>query len=486
MNSAEFQLQGLADPRLAVHATSALPAWLWSIDGTRVLWANPVGAQLFGAGNGATLSKKLFGPADPHRRQVAQLAGRLPQNGVQRLERLRGFGAAPGMLATCGCTRLEFPDGSHGILITAINSATRAMPLMERLQRLVQGVEVPIAAFASNGLFIGASDTARALLGFRDLSEAGLDRARTDALKQGRVETPIGIGHMVLQRVGSGADIGLIALIAPSATPASPAEPEAAPPEPSAQPVASEPEQPATPALEPTTDDAAPVLVDEALAVFGWFDALAEAPEATAAAPSVEPEPMQTEPMQNEPSPEVTAVEAPQVETSQVETPQVEAPPVEATREEPASHGPTAYAVAQDTAPACAQEASPAVNGEPVKALSWLDEPLPNTRRHPLRFMWQMDRDGRFSLGSDEFTRLIGLHTAAGFGRLWSDIAEKFALDPEGRVMKAFATHDTWSNITLNWPVDGGGHLPVELSGLPIFDSMRSFAGYREIGRAHV
>jgi PAS domain S-box-containing protein len=476
MNSAEFQLQGLADPRLAVHATSALPAWLWSIDGTRVLWANPVAAQLFGAANGATLSKKMFGPADPHRRQVAQLAGRLPQNGAQRLERLRGFGAAPGMLATCGCTRLEFPDGSHGILITAINSATRAMPLMERLQRLVQGVEMPIAAFASNGLFIGASDAARALLGFRDLSEAGLDGARAEALKQGRVETPIGIGHMVLQRVGSGADVGLVALIAPSAKPAPPVVPETAPPEPSAQPVASEPEPVATPAPEPAADNEASAAADDTLAAFGWFDALTEEPQASAIAPSAEPEPIQAEP-----TPEVPAVETPQ-ETPQVEAPEIEAPPFQVTPEETPNHGPTAYAVAQDTAPASAQEAPPAVNGEPAKASSWLDEPLPNTRRHPLRFMWQMDRDGRFSLGSDEFTRLIGLHTSAGFGRLWSDIAESFALDPEGRVMKAFATRDTWSNITLNWPVDGGGRLPVELSGLPIFDSMRSFAGYRGFG----
>ena len=90
--------------------------------------------------------------------------------------------------------------------------------------------------------------------------------------------------------------------------------------------------------------------------------------------------------------------------------------------------------------------------------------------------------EGRFSLGSDEFTRLIGMRTAAGFGRLWSDIADTFGLDPDGRVMKAFATHGTWSGITLNWPVDGGGPLPVELSGLPIFDRMRNFAGYRGFG----
>ena len=78
MNHAEFQLRGVGDPRLAVHATSALPVWLWSIDGTRILWANPVGARLFGAANGAELAGRTFGPADPHRRQVAQLAGRLP------------------------------------------------------------------------------------------------------------------------------------------------------------------------------------------------------------------------------------------------------------------------------------------------------------------------------------------------------------------------------------------------------------------------
>ena len=140
MNNAEFQLQALGDPRLAAHATSALPAWLWSTDGTRILWANPVGARVFGADNSSALAKRTFGPADPHRRQVARLAGRLLANGAVRLERLQGFGAAPGGLATCGCSRLDFPDGSHGILVAAGNTAGRVMPLVERLQRLVEGL----------------------------------------------------------------------------------------------------------------------------------------------------------------------------------------------------------------------------------------------------------------------------------------------------------------------------------------------------------
>ena len=49
-------------------------------------------------------------------------------------------------------------------------------------------------------------------------------------------------------------------------------------------------------------------------------------------------------------------------------------------------------------------------------------------------------------------------------------------------MMQAFATGATWSGITLNWPVDGGGTLPVELSGLPIFDAARNFIGYRGFG----
>ncbi len=222
MTSSDFQLRGVGDPRLAVHATSPLPAWLWSIDGTRVLWANPVGARLFGAAHGTALADRTFGPADSHRRQVARLARRLAPNGAIRLERLHGFGARLGMLMTCACARLDFADGSSGVLVTAMDPTLRSMPLVERLHRLVEGARVPMAAFAPDGLFVGASEAARSLLGFRDLGDAGLDQARSDALANGRAETPIGIGQMVLQRVGIGADVGLVALIEPAARQAAP------------------------------------------------------------------------------------------------------------------------------------------------------------------------------------------------------------------------------------------------------------------------
>ena len=383
MPNTEFKVQGPDDPRLAVHATSPLPAWLWSADGTRVLWANPVGALAFGAASGARLSNKVLGPADPQRRQVAQLAHRLLPNGAIRLERLRGFGARLGTLVTCACARLEFADGSEGVLIAAVEAVGRSLPLTERLRRLVDDIDAPVATFESDGTLVAASRAA-GVSDLHHLTEAGLEDARQIALKEGRAEAPFGTGHITLLRLGSRADLGLLALITPGATPVTH-------------------DQPADAAIDPALEDAAKLA-----------------------------------PMPND-------------------TPE--------------------YAGPQgDTSEAAAAEAPSIADPHPVEPTT------PQPRRIPLRFMWQMDADGRFSLGSDAFTRLIGVHTAAGFGRPWQEIAEVFQLDPEGRVMKEVATRNTWSGIIVNWPADDGSRLAVELSALPIHDAKRNFIGYRGFG----
>jgi signal transduction histidine kinase len=104
-------------------------------------------------------------------------------------------------------------------------------------------------------------------------------------------------------------------------------------------------------------------------------------------------------------------------------------------------------------------------------------------RRHPLRFVWQMDAQGRFVVGSDEFIELVGPRTMASFGRQWNEVAEELKLDPDNQVARAISTHETWSGIVISWPVDEASErLPVELSGLPVFDRNRSFRGYRGFG----
>jgi PAS domain S-box-containing protein len=383
MNFAEFQLQASSDRRLAAYLASPLPAWLWSSDGTRILWANPAGAGVFGAADGAALATRIFGPADRHRRQVARLAGRVPMGGAIRLERLQGFGAAPGMFGTCGYQRIDFHDGSHGLLIAA-----SAPPVMR---------ERPAAA-----------------------TKPEIKPAESPA----------------------------IAVVEPLPT-----------------------AQPAADAGQPS-----PTPPGEAQAAFALFNAFAE----PSAAPVVEPV-MANEP----PEPDLESVlqlDLPHVEATPREPPHAEVTP-EATAASAAlahEHEPSPYVEAVADEPANAEPtATPAAT--PAAAPS-VDEALPAPHRLPLRFMWQVDQDDRFTLSTDEFIRLIGPHTAACFGRPWREIAETFGLDPDGHVAKALATRATWSGLTLDWPVDGGGRLPVEVSGLPVFDAARNFYGYRGFG----
>jgi signal transduction histidine kinase len=104
-------------------------------------------------------------------------------------------------------------------------------------------------------------------------------------------------------------------------------------------------------------------------------------------------------------------------------------------------------------------------------------------RRHPLRIVWQLDEEGCFSVGSDEFIALMGARTAIMMGKPWVDMAAELSLDPDGQIARAIASRDTWSGLTVSWPVgEGADRLTIELSGLPVFDRERVFRGYRGFG----
>ncbi len=446
MSSADSQLRGVRDPRLAIHAASPLPAWLWSADGAHVLWANPVGASALGAPSSKALAGKTFGPADQRRRRVAHLADQLLPTGAVRLERLQGFSNAIGGMATCACARLEFADGGAGILIAVLAPPGRVLPLNERLQRLVAEFDTPAAAFAGDGMFVAANAAARPLLGVRDLSEAGLDDARAEALRDGRAETSSDIGHVVLQRVGSGSDVAVISLIEPGAVARAPTRPVSA----VAEPVADLAQSTRGDILPAPPSPAAPPNHQATAAV---------APEAPPTSPGLDSK--DDEPAESHLS-EETPGSLPETATQDV------APP-----SSPQPAEPPAAAAAPPTPP----------DAESVAVAPAWDDVAPRPARRSLRFTWQMDADGRFLLGSDEFTRLMGLRSATAFGRPWQDLVASFDLDPAGLVAKAVATRSTWSGVTLNWPVDPPGErLAVELSGLPIYDHQQNFAGYCGFG----
>ena len=209
----------------------------------------------------------------------------------------------------------------------------------------------------------------------------------------------------------------------------------------------------------------------EAQAEFALFDAFVEPPASAESEAAVAGE-------SSEPDLESwRQLEIPHVEATPLRTPHAEAIPEMMPAIATPAQEPSPYVEAVADEPA-----SIAASASPAPAPSSVDQPCPDRQRLPLRFMWQIDQSDRFTLTSDQFIRLIGPHTAAHFGRPWREIAETFGLDPDGQVTKALATRTTWTGIALNWPVDGDGRLPVELSGLPVFDAARNFYGYRGFG----
>ena len=140
----------------------------------------------------------------------------------------------------------------------------------------------------------------------------------------------------------------------------------------------------------------------------------------------------------------------------------------------PATEAPPTAAAAEQPA-----DASEATADHPAPAA-----PVPPTDRlHSLRFVWQLDPDGRFTVASDAFAALIGPSSASALGKKWIDVARELDLDPEEQISRAVDSRETWSGITVSWPVDGADErLVVEMSGLPMFDRERAFLGYRGFG----
>src|SRR5262245_24460789 len=101
MNASGSRLIWLCDPRLRPLALSTQPAWLWSLDATHVLWANSVGAAIFGAQTPAVLAERRFDTGQPAAAQAGWLASILLPDGTPRVERLRGFGAGLGRALAC-------------------------------------------------------------------------------------------------------------------------------------------------------------------------------------------------------------------------------------------------------------------------------------------------------------------------------------------------------------------------------------------------
>jgi PAS domain S-box-containing protein len=107
----------------------------------------------------------------------------------------------------------------------------------------------------------------------------------------------------------------------------------------------------------------------------------------------------------------------------------------------------------------------------------------------PYHFVWESDEIGRFSFISKDLADAVGPNHAAIVGQSWDDLANKLNMDADGQIATAFAARDTWTGLTVNWPVqDSDVAVPVELTGLPVFGRFHGFQGFRGFGicRTHL
>jgi len=211
MSETGFQFTCLSDPRLAAHALSPMPVWLWSTDAARVLWCNPVAAAIFDAPSPGALATERFESTHAAAAQIARLAGTLPQGGAARLERLRGFGASVGGALICLCSRITFPDNNAGVLVVSTERGGKDLSLPDRAQRLLADLEKPAAVYTADGEPI---ELARAALerfgGKHDLIALGADSLAREASLNGRAEGEIAVGPATILRLGAGNTITLL------------------------------------------------------------------------------------------------------------------------------------------------------------------------------------------------------------------------------------------------------------------------------------
>ena len=141
MNGTELQFACLNDPRLAAHALSPSPAWLWSADASRMLWANPPAAAIFEAAfagrrrNAAASSQASGRRADRASRRHVAAGRRAAARTAARFRRQPRRRADLPVLAHCRSPTTPPPSWWF-----RPNAPARSFALPERAHRLLHAI----------------------------------------------------------------------------------------------------------------------------------------------------------------------------------------------------------------------------------------------------------------------------------------------------------------------------------------------------------
>jgi PAS domain S-box-containing protein len=168
-----------------------------------------------------------------------------------------------------------------------------------------------------------------------------------------------------------------------------------------------------------------------------------------------------------------------------VASPPLVAKPAQATQPAPApAPAPASEAfqtarIAQAPPPAAPAQAAAPVPQQPQPAA-----PLaPKPPKRIVRFLWETDRDGRFTSVSENFAEVVGRGSAAIIGMTINEVLATRARDPLDIVVELFSRGETWSGRTLYWRIaDSDEAVRIDLAGLPVYDRTRNLVGLRGFG----
>ena len=451
-------------PAPAQLLASARPAWVWSRDGARIIWANPAGGRRLGAQSFEELARRRWGAGHPLRREIEAAFRSIPEKGA--LARLRLGEALPAIPLACECRRVR-GGAERGLFVAAADPVGEA-PSLPALASFYSGEQVAAAivdagdrvmagqtmddpdaadASAAHIVFPGPAGDLRLVLAerrpFGDAEEpddfSAADEASAPAHAVG-AETQRYAAH-------SGA-------VAPIADPA---------PRPATPPAnAARPASPRIIALDRLSRPAAPQAASGRLAS-GPDDA--EPHEQHIAERRAQPArvPGAAEPDSGRPGTGTEAVPADASGQSPAEdgTPGISDPPRAAGPEE-----------ARTAEAAATRPARSVMAGRVPRELA----------RKPIRFLWQTDAADRLLFVSPGLAEVVG-RNAEVIGERFQDVAARLRLDPTNRIARALVQRDTWSGQTAWWPIEGSNvRVPTELPGLPVFGGDHSFQGYRGFG----
>ena len=106
--------------------------------------------------------------------------------------------------------------------------------------------------------------------------------------------------------------------------------------------------------------------------------------------------------------------------------------------------------------------------------------PLP---RRPVRFVFETDAAGRIAQLSPQLAEIVGAERATLVGRTFAEVGGALGVSGAEAVTSRLDRGEGWQGVALEWPVGTTSlRVPVELSGLPLYDAERRPRGFRGFG----